>query len=88
MVNYWWGDVPRGLDNAGDAFLTALLAIKKLPEAERLYWRAMFEAHVFDETGPAVAHIPPVLRGPLGDMRADERAALRRQLQIAILKSS
>jgi hypothetical protein len=88
MVNYWWGDVPRGLGNAGDAFLTALLAIKGLPEAERNYWRAMFEAHVFAETGPAVAHIPPALRGPLGAMRADERAALRRQLQIAILKSS
>lgn len=88
MVNYWWGDVPRGLGNAGDAFLTASLAIKGLPEAERRYWRAMFEAHVFDETGPAVAHIPPALRGPLGAMRPDERAALRRQLQIAILKSS
>ena len=88
MVNYWWGDVPRGLGHAGDAFLGALLAIKGLPAAERAYWRAMFEAHVFDETGPAVAHIPPALRGPLGEMRADQRAALKRELRQTILKSS
>jgi hypothetical protein len=88
MVNYWWGDVPRGLGHAQDAFLTALLAIKTLPPGERRYWRAMFDAHVFDDGGDAVAHIPPALRGPLGDMRADQRAELKRQLHLTILKSS
>jgi hypothetical protein len=88
MINYWWGDAPRGLGHAHDAFLTALLAIKGLPAAERDYWRAMFDTHVFDETGPAVAHIPPLLRGPLGEMRAHERAALKRQLRLTMLKPS
>ncbi len=88
MVNYWWGDVPRGLGHAQDAFLSALLAIKALPPGERRYWRAMFEAHVFDDSGDAVAHIPPALRGQLGEMRADQRADLRRQLRMTILKSS
>ncbi|WCM28419.1 cupin-like domain-containing protein [Sphingomonas sp. QA11] len=88
MVNYWWGDVPRGLGHAQDAFLSALLAIKALPPSERRYWRAMFEAHVFDDSGDAVAHIPPALRGQLGEMRADQRADLRRQLRMTILKSS
>jgi hypothetical protein len=88
MVNYWWGSTPRGLENAGDCFLAALLAIRDLPAGERLYWRAMFEAHVFDGTGEAAAHIPPRLRSYLGEMPPHERAALKRQLQIAILKSS
>jgi hypothetical protein len=88
MVNYWWGDVPHGLGHAQDAFLSAILAIKALPPGERRYWRAMFEAHVFDDGGEAVAHIPPALRGPLGEMRADQRAELKRQLRMTILKSS
>ena len=88
MVNHWWGDAARGLENAGDCFLAALLAIKHLPARERLYWRAMFETHVFDETGPGVAHIPPRLRSYLGEMPAHERAALIRRLEAVILKPS
>jgi hypothetical protein len=88
MVNYWWGKAPRGLDNAGDCFLAALLAIKALPAGERLYWRAMFETHVFDGSGQGVAHIPPRLRSYLGDMSPQDRAALKRQLGMAILKPS
>jgi hypothetical protein len=86
MVNYWWGSVPRGLENARDCFLAALLAIHGLPPAERRYWRAMFETYVFDETGTGAAHIPPALRAWLGDMSPHERAALKRQLELAILK--
>jgi hypothetical protein len=88
MVNYWWGSVPRGLENARDCFLAALLAISALPPAERLYWRAMFETHVFDGTGEGAAHIPPALRAWLGDMAPHERAALKRQLELAMLKPS
>ncbi len=88
MVNYWWGDVPRGFGHAQDAFLSAVLAIKALPPGERRYWRAMFEAHVFGDGDAAIAHIPPALRGPLGEMRADQRAELKRQLRTTILKSS
>ncbi|MDB5694271.1 MAG: transcription factor jumonji jmjc protein [Alphaproteobacteria bacterium] len=88
MVNYWWGNPPRGLENAGDCFLAALLAIRDLPAGERRYWRAMFEAHVFDGAGQGAAHIPPRLRSYLGDMPPHERAALKRQLQMTILKPS
>ncbi|HYZ48632.1 MAG TPA: cupin-like domain-containing protein [Sphingomonas sp.] len=85
MVNYWWGSAPRGVDNARDCFLAALLAIRSLPSSERRYWRAMFENHVFDETGEGVAHIPAALRAYLGDMPPHERAALKRELEQAIL---
>jgi len=85
MVNYWWGDSPAGLGDPHDAFLTALLALKSLPPHERAYWRAMFDAYVFDEEG--AAHIPPKARGILGAMTPAERMALKRRLRTAILKS-
>jgi hypothetical protein len=87
MINYWWGGAPHGLDDPRNLFLAALLAMRRLPHGERDYWRAMFEAHVFDASGAAVAHLPPALRGHLGALGPAERAALRRQLQAAFLKS-
>ena len=77
MVNYWWGD--GALDDPNDAFLTALLAYKQLPEGERRYWQAMFETHVFADDG--VAHLPEMLQGALGKMSPQARAKLRQQLK-------
>lgn len=84
MVNYWWGGRARGLDDPYNAFLTALLALKDLPPAERRYWRAMIETYVF---GDGAAHIPPALRGALGRLGSSGRAQLRQQLKTAILQS-
>ncbi|WP_116090487.1 cupin-like domain-containing protein [Sphingomonas crusticola] len=87
MVNYWWGDDATGLERPNDAFLAALLAFKHLPQGERAYWRAMFDAHVFGGHGDAVAHIPEELRGALGRMTPRARAALKQQLLMAFLKT-
>jgi hypothetical protein len=84
MVNYWWGGSATGLGDPHDAFLTALLALKTLPEHEREYWRAMFETYVFGDVG--VEHIPASARGILSPTPA-MRAALRQRLKAAILKS-
>ncbi len=85
MVNYWWGDSPAGIEDPHQLFLAALLGYRRLPEAERRYWQAMFDTHVFAEDG--ADHIPPSQRGPLGEMRASERAALQQRLRTAFLKS-
>lgn len=85
MVNYWWGYSPAGLGDPHDAFLTALLALKTLPPHERAYWRALFDAHVFDSAG--AAHIPPNARGILGAMTPAQRDALKQRLRTAIQKS-
>jgi hypothetical protein len=85
MVNYWWGDSPAGLGDPHDAFLAALLALKPLTAQERGYWRAMFDSYVFGEDG--AAHIPPAARGMLGAMTPSMRAALKRHLKKAVLKS-
>ncbi|MET0309587.1 MAG: cupin-like domain-containing protein [Sphingomonas sp.] len=81
MVNYWWGTQPEGLENPHDIFLAALLALKDLPRPERDYWRAMFAAYVFQEEGGRIDHLPAMLRGPLGNMPARDRAALKQQLR-------
>jgi hypothetical protein len=86
MVNYWWGGSAPGLENPHDCFLSALLALKDLPAAERVYWRAMFNAFVFQCDGDAVGHIPPDLRGVLGPMDASIRAALKQKLKAGFLK--
>jgi len=88
MVNYWWGDDATGLERPNDLFLTALLAFRHLPPGERIYWREMFETHVFGDVEAGAAHIPEELRGPLGRMNPRQRAALRQQLLMAFLKSS
>jgi hypothetical protein len=87
MVNYWWGDTATGLERANDVFLTALLALKDLPEGERSYWQAMFDTYVFGDRDEATAHIPPGLRGALGAMSPSLRAALKHQLKMAYLRS-
>ena len=85
MVNYWWGDTATGLERADDCFQTALLALKDLPPGERAYWKAMFDAYVFRTADDATSHIPEVLRGALGPMNRERRAALKRQLRTAYM---
>ena len=87
MVNYWWGAQPAGLENPHACFLTALLALKDLPAAERSYWRVMFDTYVFQTSGSAVDHIPADLQGVLGSGRPAVRAALKQKLKGDLLKS-
>lgn len=88
MVNYWWGDDPAAPEQPYDLFLAALLSLKGLPAGERAYWRAMFDAYVFDADGDATAHIPPPLRGVLGNLPQRERVALRQRLRSSLFKTS
>ena len=87
LVNYWWGKQAHGLENPYDCFLTALLAIKDLPPRERVYWRAMFNAYVFQSEGDAVEHIPLELRGVLGMIGSRIRTLLKQKLKTSFLKS-
>jgi hypothetical protein len=87
MVNYWWGAEPQGLENPYDCFLTALLALKDLPAAERTYWQAMFAGYVFRSEGDALEHIPPELQGVLGTTRSAIRDALKQKLKASYLKA-
>jgi hypothetical protein len=87
MVNYWWGAHSPGLENPYDCFLSALLALKDLPQSERIYWQAMFNAYVFQTEGNVVEHIPAELRGALGTMPLSVRSALKQKLKASFVSS-
>lgn len=87
MVNYWWGTQPAGIENPHACFLTALLALKDLPAAERSYWRVMFDTYIFQPSGSALEHIPADLQGVLGASRPSVRASLKQKLKTDIAKS-
>jgi hypothetical protein len=83
LVNYWWHDtVGEGAlaDSAFEALLHAILSIRALPPATRRAWGAFFEQYVFGETAGALEHISPARRGILGDLTAEQLAALRAHL--------
>lgn len=84
LINYWWGQAPGGLEDPYVTFQAALLAIRALPESQRDYWRAMFDTYVF--SGGGAGHIPPALRGLLGDVGSQVRARLKDELKQVVLK--
>jgi hypothetical protein len=86
MVNYWWGAQPAGIENPYSCFLTALLALKDLPAAERSYWRAMFDMYIFQNEVDTLAHIPADLQGVLG-ARPAIKHAVKQKLKADFLKS-
>lgn len=79
MVTYWWGGESGGIGDPYESFLAALLAFKSLPKAERAYWRAMLETHVFGDSG--ADHIPAAARGFLGSLTPALRASLKQRLR-------
>ncbi len=73
LVNYWWGGVKDKYNNAYNTFLAALLSIKDKSEAEKKYWKAMFDHYIFQINGDPIAHIPPSEQSALGIMSEQER---------------
>jgi len=83
LVNYWWHDSAGeevGADSAFDALLHGILTIRKLPPATRRAWAAFFEQYVFGERNDAIGHIPAARHGILGELTAEQSAALREHL--------
>jgi len=82
LVNYWWREAGPGEseDSAFDALLHGILSIRKLPPDTRRAWAAFFEHYVFGARDDAIRHIPAARHGILGDLTADQSAALREHL--------
>jgi hypothetical protein len=83
LVNYWWHDVAgdgAGADSAFDALLHGILSIRALPAATRRGWGALFEHYVFGAGAGVVDHIPQERHGVLGELSAEQLAALRAHL--------
>jgi hypothetical protein len=83
LVNYWWHDLAgdgASADSAFDALIHGILSIRALPPATRRAWGAFFEHYVFSADSQSVDHIPQERRGMLGDLSAEQLAALRAHL--------
>ena len=81
LINYWWGGATAPAENPHTTFLSALLALKDLPEGEKAYWKTMLDHYVFQIGGDPVGHIPPGHQGALGKPSAATRQELARALQ-------
>ena len=80
LVNYWWkgsAGVAAGHDTALNCLLHCLLALRALPAQQRQAWKGIFDHYVFDAGEATSAHIPPYVRGVLGDISPE----LARQLK-------
>ena len=80
LVNYWWVAAPPPQPGLApmDVMVHALLAFSGLPEEQRSAWRAMFDTFVFD--GESAAYLADKYRGIRGELGADTKSRLRRQL--------
>lgn len=79
QVNYWWNpaaDMPQPMQ----ALAHALLAVRDLPHAQNRAWKAMFDHFVFHQSDPAADHLPETMRGILGELSPEVRAAMLRAL--------
>jgi hypothetical protein len=68
LVNYWWEEAPPGSGSPFESMIHGLLAIRSLPEPERLAWRALFDHYVFQTGEDPAAHLQPHARGVLGPL--------------------
>jgi hypothetical protein len=85
LVNYWW-EPPGAMTSRVEAVLIhALLAIAPLERHQRLAWKAVFEHLVFRENGDPASHIPPEIRGMLGDLTPDLRDRMRNLIRKSLL---
>jgi len=86
LVNYWWAE--RAGSAAFVALVHAMLAVRDLPDVERVSWRGWFDHLVFDDAAPKAGdHLPPhactVLDGP-----STERDDRIRRFLIGALRQS
>lgn len=86
LVNYWWTDPGvDGIGGAHDALLHAMFALRHLPPEQRAVWRDKFEYYVFGPANAdAGAHLPPRVRGVLGEPTPDLFARMKAMLRGAL----
>jgi hypothetical protein len=81
FVNYWWNDRLPETGNPYDALIHAFCAIKALPPEQRSVWRTIFDHYVFEANGDPAEHLPPDVRGVLGQASPELLNGLRSMLR-------
>jgi len=85
LVNYWWDAPNANAQRAEAALIYALLAMGSLSAPQRRAWRAVFDHLVFHAHGSPVEHIPPEIRGWLGELTPDLRDRMRNFVRKSLL---
>lgn len=80
LVNYWWRDAPAFLGKPEDALFHAILAVRDLPQEDKVRWRALFDHYVFGDTAAAAAHLPEHARGILAPLTPESAGQIRAKL--------
>ncbi|MEO0550898.1 MAG: cupin-like domain-containing protein [Pseudomonadota bacterium] len=80
LINYWWRQPPSVFGLPEPALDHAILAFRDRSEAERAYWRDIFDYYVFNAGEDTTAHIPESKRGILGKITPDVAKKLRTKL--------
>lgn len=80
LVNYWWRDVPAFLGQPEDALFHAILALRDLPDGDKVRWRALFDHYVFANGADVTQHLPPEARGILAPLNAESAGQIRAKL--------
>lgn len=86
LVNYWWTPSDSRRGRPMDALMHAMLAIRDLPPPHRDAWRTLFEHYVFEQNGPAAAHLAPSRRGVMGELDPPTIRSLRAALAQTLSK--
>jgi hypothetical protein len=84
QVNYWWDPAER-LDTPQSAkpmqaLMSAILTLRDLPPAQNRAWKAMFDHFIFHQSDPVADHLPEAMRGLLGELKPEQRAAILKGL--------
>lgn len=77
LINYWWRDTPGYLGGPQNALNHAIMAIRDLPEDEKVHWRDLFNHYVFENDDQVADHIPEHGRGILGPMSSKNASKIR-----------
>ena len=88
LVNFWWHPPVPTQASAWDAMLHGMLALRPLSPEARRHWSAMFAHYVFEQDGPAGAHLPVEARGVLDARGAQDLAAMQRMLIAALTRKA
>ncbi len=80
LVSFWWNETPSRLGSLYNCLLHGVLAIRDLPENQRMAWRAVFDYFVFKTAGEPMEHLPPHARGALGSMTEEQRTTMKKVL--------
>lgn len=80
LVNYWWNEAPKFMDNPMNVIFFAMLALRDRDVPEKQAWKNLFEYYVFDDPQKARDHLPEKTRGPLAPMNIKVARQLRTML--------